>query len=111
MYVCMFINYIYIIGLAGLVIQFHIITREMGYLALTMLKYHIPYWIVDPALVMLSKVVYGDIAKYYGVKRPKEGPFTAKIKDGKYPIFDVGTHAKVKSGQIQVYYSHFIIIF
>nr|GMD23610.1 probable indole-3-pyruvate monooxygenase YUCCA10 [Ipomoea batatas] len=82
---------------------FHIITREMGYLALTiMMKYHMPYWIVDSVLLLLSKLVYGDTAKYYGVKRPKEGPFTAKVKDGRYPIFDVGTHAKVKSGQIQV---------
>ncbi|XP_019188262.1 PREDICTED: probable indole-3-pyruvate monooxygenase YUCCA10 [Ipomoea nil] len=81
---------------------FHIITREIGYLAVTMSKYHMPYWIVNSVMLMLSKLVYGDIAKYYGVKRTKEPPFTAQVKDGKYPIFDVGTHAKVKSGQIQV---------
>ncbi|CAH9058879.1 unnamed protein product [Cuscuta europaea] len=81
---------------------FHLITRGMGDLALTMLKYGLPYWLVDSVLEPLSKFVFGDITKYYGVKKPKDGPFTNKVKNGKYPVFDVGTHAKVKSGEIKV---------
>lgn len=75
----------------------------MAYLGLVMLsKYSVPYKLVDLIIVMLSKVKYGEISKYYGVKRPKEGPFASKLKYGKYPVFDVGTHQKIKSGEIQV---------
>lgn len=80
----------------------HLISREMGYLGLMLLKYKVSYAMVDTIMVMLSKVMYGDISKYYGVKRPEEGPFASKIKYGKYPVFDVGTHQKIKSGEIQV---------
>ncbi|XP_009797390.1 probable indole-3-pyruvate monooxygenase YUCCA10 [Nicotiana sylvestris] len=83
--------------------QIHLISREMAYLGLVMLlKYSVPYKLVDLIMVMLSKVKYGEISKYYGVKRPKEGPFASKLKYGKYPVFDVGTHQKIKSGEIQV---------
>lgn len=80
----------------------HLISREMGYLGLMLLKYKLPYIVVDTIIVMLSKLIFGDISKYYGVKRPEEGPFASKIKYGKYPVFDVGTYRKIKSGEIQV---------
>ncbi|CAN4093132.1 unnamed protein product [Withania somnifera] len=80
----------------------HLISREMAYLGLTLLKYKVACTVVDNIMVMLSKLMYGDISKYYGVKRPEEGPFACKLKYGKYPVFDVGTHQKVKSGEIQV---------
>ncbi|PRQ24374.1 putative indole-3-pyruvate monooxygenase [Rosa chinensis] len=56
---------------------------------------------VESLMVLLSKLVYGDMTKY-GIARPKEGPFTMKIKYGKYPVIDVGTCSKIKSGEIQV---------
>uniref|UniRef100_A0A1S3YGM6 indole-3-pyruvate monooxygenase n=1 Tax=Nicotiana tabacum TaxID=4097 RepID=A0A1S3YGM6_TOBAC len=50
--------------------QIHLISREMAYLGLVMLlKYSVPYKLVDLIMVMLSKVKYGEISKYYGVKR------------------------------------------
>ena len=52
-------------------------------------------------MVMLSKLVYGDLTKY-GIGRPTEGPISMKLKYGKYPLFDVGTYKKIKSGEIQV---------
>ena len=52
-------------------------------------------------MVMLSKLFYGDLTKY-GITRPTEGPFSMKIKYGKYPVVDVGTYNKIKSGEIQV---------
>ncbi|MCD9558765.1 hypothetical protein HAX54_016350 [Datura stramonium] len=82
--------------------KIHLISREMGYLGLVLLKYKVAVTVVDTIMVMLSKLIYGDISKYYGVKRPEEGPFTCKLKYGKYPVFDVGTHGKIKSGEIQV---------
>ena len=70
------------------------------YLGLTMLKYF-PVSLVDFLMVMLSKLVYGDLTEY-GIGRPTEGPFYMKVKYGKYPLFDVGTYKKIKSGEIQV---------
>ena len=52
-------------------------------------------------MVMLSKLFYGDLTKY-GITRPTEGPFSMKIKYGKYPVVDVGTYNKIKSREIQV---------
>ncbi|KAH0633960.1 hypothetical protein KY284_036746 [Solanum tuberosum] len=57
----------------------HLISREMGYLGIMLLKYKVAYIVVDTIMVMLSKLMYGDISKYYGVKRPEEGPFACKI--------------------------------
>ncbi|WMV47551.1 hypothetical protein MTR67_040936 [Solanum verrucosum] len=62
----------------------HLVSREMGYLVLMLLKYYAAYTVVDTIMVMLSKLMYGDISKYYDVKRPEEGPFACKIKYGKY---------------------------
>ena len=70
------------------------------YLGLTMLKYF-PFSLVDFLMVMLSKLFYGDLTKY-GITRPTEGPFSMKIKYGKYPVVDVGTYNKIKSREIQV---------
>jgi len=68
-----------------------------------MLKYF-SCGMVDKVMVMLSKLVYGDLSKH-GIKRPKEGPFFMKVAYGKYPVFDVGTCNKIKSGEIQVCYT------
>ena len=45
--------------------------------------------LVDFSMVMLSKLVYGDLTKY-GITRPTEGPFYIKVKYGKYLVVDVG---------------------
>ncbi|KAB5561284.1 hypothetical protein DKX38_006241 [Salix brachista] len=78
----------------------HILSREMVYLGLTLMKYF-STGIVDKVMVMLSKLVYGDLSKH-GIIRPAEGPFFMKVAYGKYPVFDVGTVKKIKSGEIQV---------
>ena len=72
----------------------------MANLGLFLLKY-LPLSTVDSLLVILSKMVYGDVTKY-GVARPSEGPFYMKAKCGKYPVIDVGTYQKIKSGQLKV---------
>ncbi|XP_043720033.1 probable indole-3-pyruvate monooxygenase YUCCA10 [Telopea speciosissima] len=78
----------------------HVITRWMMYVELELFKY-LPYDLVDGLVLLLSKLWYGDMSKN-GIKRPEEGPFAMKDKYGKYPIVDVGTVAKIKSGEIQV---------
>lgn len=78
----------------------HIVSREMLYVGLSLLK-RLEVGMVDSLMVMVSKVVYGDLSKY-GITRPSEGPFFMKVKYGKYPVVDVGTYKKIKSGEIQV---------
>ncbi|GJT00939.1 probable indole-3-pyruvate monooxygenase YUCCA10 [Tanacetum coccineum] len=53
------------------------------------------------SIVVRSPVMYGDLTKY-GIQRPKEGPFFVKVRDGKYPVIDLGTFSKIKAGEIQV---------
>ncbi|KAD4584501.1 hypothetical protein E3N88_22102 [Mikania micrantha] len=53
------------------------------------------------ARMLLSKVMYGDLTKY-GIQRPKQGPFLTKMRGGKYPVINVGTVEKIKSGEIHV---------
>lgn len=62
---------------------------------------YVPFKLVESLVVLLSKLFYGDLSKY-GISRPKEGPFTLNIAGGKYPLLDVGTCEKIKSGEIQV---------
>lgn len=62
---------------------------------------YLPYYVVDSLMMLLSKIKYGDLRKY-GIHRPQEGPFSLKVKSGKYPVIDVGTCDKIKSGEIQV---------
>ncbi|KAL6500386.1 hypothetical protein OROHE_025752 [Orobanche hederae] len=71
-----------------------------GVCGLVLLKY-LPFHWVDFMMTMMSKAVFGDLTKY-GIQRPKEGPFAMKVKYGKYPVIDVGTLSKIKSGEIQV---------
>nr|XP_043638364.1 probable indole-3-pyruvate monooxygenase YUCCA10 [Erigeron canadensis] len=78
----------------------HVIPRWSVGLALGLLKF-IPLNWVDSLLVMVSKVLYGDLTKF-GLERPNEGPFFLKTRDGKLAIIDVGTIEKIKSGEIQV---------
>lgn len=78
----------------------HILSKEIMHLGLFLARY-LPFNMVEYLTVMLSKIMYGDLTKY-GISRHEEGPFTVKAKYGKYPIIDLGTYKKIKSGEIQV---------
>ncbi|XP_056170982.1 probable indole-3-pyruvate monooxygenase YUCCA10 [Syzygium oleosum] len=78
----------------------HVLPKGAANLGLVLLKY-LSLPMVDSLLVLLSKLVYGDMSKY-GLRRPSEGPFLMKVKYGKYPFIDVGTCQKIKSGEIQL---------
>ena len=85
-----------------LMMQVHILSKEIMQVALFLARYHLlPINMVEYLMVLLSKLVYGDLTKY-GISRHEEGPFTVKAKYGKYPIIDLGTIKKIKSGEIQV---------
>ncbi|TKY61835.1 indole-3-pyruvate monooxygenase YUCCA10 [Spatholobus suberectus] len=78
----------------------HFMSRDMMYYASLMLKY-LSLSTVEKLVVLVSRIVYGDLSEY-GIPFPSEGPFTMKLKYGKFPIIDLGTVKKIKSGEIQV---------
>ncbi|KAD0176505.1 hypothetical protein E3N88_44685 [Mikania micrantha] len=78
----------------------HIVSRWSINLALMLLKI-MPGHLVDSLLVLVNQATHGDLTRY-GIQRPKDGPFLGKVKNGKYPIVDIGTLKKIKHGEIQV---------
>lgn len=83
----------------------HILPREIFgtstfAVAMRMMK-SFPLWFTDMLLVWYTWAMLGDTTSY-GFKRPTDGPMTIKCKQGKTPILDVGTFAKIKSGAIKV---------
>ncbi|CAL9085031.1 unnamed protein product, partial [Musa textilis] len=85
--------------------KFHILPRELlgistfG-LSMFLLKW-IPVEAADAFLLFCARLILGDTGKY-GIKRPKVGPLELKSTTGKTPVLDIGTLAKIKSGQIKV---------
>ncbi|KAL2339700.1 hypothetical protein Fmac_007640 [Flemingia macrophylla] len=79
----------------------HYFTKEMVYVGMSLLKYF-DLQKVDKLMWLMSKLKYGDMSGY-GLVRPKEGPFTLKIKGGTTPTIDVGCIRKIKKGLVKVY--------
>uniref|UniRef100_A0A2N9H257 Flavin-containing monooxygenase n=1 Tax=Fagus sylvatica TaxID=28930 RepID=A0A2N9H257_FAGSY len=83
----------------------HILPREMlgkstfG-LSMWLLKW-LPMRLVDRLLLIVSWLILGDTARF-GLDRPSLGPLELKNLSGKTPVLDVGTLAKIKSGDIKV---------
>ncbi|XP_062098351.1 indole-3-pyruvate monooxygenase YUCCA6 isoform X2 [Humulus lupulus] len=84
----------------------HILPREMlgkstfG-LSMWLLKW-LPIRLVDRFLLIVSRLILGDTS-HFGLDRPPLGPLELKNLSGKTPVLDVGTLAKIKSGDIQVF--------
>ncbi|KAF8388987.1 hypothetical protein HHK36_025671 [Tetracentron sinense] len=85
----------------------HVLPREMLMgrstfgLSMWLLKW-LPIWLVDRFLLFMSRLMLGDTA-CLGLVRPQLGPLELKKLSGKTPVLDVGTLAKIKSGDIKVY--------
>lgn len=76
------------------------LTKEIVWVSMSLLKYlSIKY--VDKIAVSLGRLVFGDLSKY-GIKQPKEGPFTIKAATGQSPTIDVGCIPKIKQNKIKV---------
>ncbi|XVF88529.1 hypothetical protein PTKIN_Ptkin19aG0057700 [Pterospermum kingtungense] len=84
----------------------HVLPQEMlgrstfG-LSMWLLKWF-PMRLVDQFLLLVSRFILGDTEKL-GLHRPKLGPLELKKRSGKTPVLDVGTLAKIRSGNIKVY--------
>lgn len=87
-------------------LQVHVLPQEMlgrstfG-LSMWLLKW-LPMRLVDQFLLLMSLMMLGDTAQF-GLNRPKLGPLELKNKFGKTPVLDVGTLAKIKTGNIKVH--------
>ncbi|KAG4144229.1 hypothetical protein ERO13_D05G024700v2 [Gossypium hirsutum] len=83
----------------------HVLPQEMlgkstfG-LSMWLLKWF-PVRLVDRFLLLVSRFMLGDTEKF-GLHRPEFGPLELKNRSGKTPVLDVGTLAKIKSGNIKV---------
>ncbi|CAO2181446.1 unnamed protein product [Urochloa humidicola] len=83
----------------------HVLPREIMGLS----TYKLSMWLlmylsvqtVDRILLFLTRLVLGDTARF-GIPRPSIGPMELKTVSGKTPVLDVGTIAKIKSGDIKV---------
>lgn len=80
--------------------QVEVVTKEMVFLGMVLLKF-LPFRIVDILMMLLSKLIYGDLSKY-GLRRPKNGPFHLKAATGRSPTIDVGAVNRIKNGEIKV---------
>lgn len=61
----------------------------------------LPVHMVDLILLFVAWIKFGDTAQL-GLKRPTIGPLELKSLSGKTPVLDVGTFAKIRSGNIKV---------
>ncbi|XP_057772249.1 probable indole-3-pyruvate monooxygenase YUCCA3 [Salvia miltiorrhiza] len=61
----------------------------------------LPLRVADKILVAAARLILGDTAKY-GLKRPAAGPLQLKHREGKTPVLDIGTLARIRSGDINV---------
>ncbi|XP_058069069.1 indole-3-pyruvate monooxygenase YUCCA6-like [Magnolia sinica] len=94
-------------ALASIVVRdkLHILPRGMfgtstfG-LSMWLLKW-LPIHLVDAFILFCSWLILGDTGQF-GLKRPEIGPLQLKNTTGKTPVLDVGTLAKIKSGNIKV---------
>lgn len=66
-----------------------------------MLMKKLPIWMVDKILLVLTRLILGNVEKY-GVKRPCVGPLELKNISGRTPVLDIGALEKIRSGKINV---------
>ncbi|KAH7849173.1 hypothetical protein Vadar_014139 [Vaccinium darrowii] len=84
----------------------HVLPQEMlgtstfG-LSMWLLKW-LPVRMVDRFLLLMSRLMIGDTAKF-GLNRPDLGPLELKKVSGKTPVLDIGTLELIKSGKIKVW--------
>ncbi|XP_042420790.1 indole-3-pyruvate monooxygenase YUCCA1-like isoform X1 [Zingiber officinale] len=84
--------------------KLHILPRDIFGISTFGLSMFLLKWLpvkaADALLLSIARLVLGDTGKY-GIARPSRGPLELKTATGKTPVLDVGTFAKIKSGQIK----------
>ncbi|KXG32253.1 hypothetical protein SORBI_3003G128700 [Sorghum bicolor] len=80
--------------------ELHLVTKEIWNVAMALSAY-LPVWVIDKLVLLMCAVVFGDTSRH-GLRRPAVGPFTMKLTTPAYPVVDVGTYAKIRTGEIRV---------
>ncbi|WOK93561.1 hypothetical protein Cni_G02261 [Canna indica] len=80
--------------------QLHIVSREIWAVAMLLMRF-LPCRLLDAFILLLCYLKFGDLSKY-GLHRPSKGPMYLKKYTPTYPVVDIGTVKKIKSGEIQV---------
>jgi cation diffusion facilitator CzcD-associated flavoprotein CzcO len=62
----------------------------------------LPYRMVDAVNAPFLQLRYRDIEEL-GLKRSQNGPLTTMIEQGRTPLIDIGTVAKIRDGRIKVF--------
>ena len=83
------------------ILPLEILGRSTFSVAQRMLKARLSLWLIDHFLVSYSRITLGDTSSL-GIHRPKIGPMALKLKQGKTPVLDVGTLARIRDGHIKV---------
>jgi len=78
----------------------HSLTKEMVFVGMYLMKY-LSVEKVDKLLVFMSKMMSN-----YGLIRPKEGPFSMRVRTGRPPIIDVGCIKMINKSKVKVRYIH-----
>ncbi|KAF3332900.1 putative indole-3-pyruvate monooxygenase YUCCA10 [Carex littledalei] len=78
----------------------HIVNKEIYLFGMRLMNY-LPMSIVDQIMLLLCYLRFGNTAKY-GLRRPDIGPMYMKFNTPIYPVVDVGTYDRIKTGEIQV---------
>jgi len=63
---------------------------------------HFPRRMVDAVNAPILHLRYRDIEQF-GLKRSRQGPLTTMIEQGRTPLIDIGTIAKIRDGRIKVF--------
>lgn len=88
-------------------VQVHVLPQQMlgtSTFGLSMwLLNWLPTRLVDHFLLLMSRLMLGDTSRF-GLNRPEIGPLELKSKSGKTPVLDVGTLAKIRTGNIKVHF-------
>jgi cation diffusion facilitator CzcD-associated flavoprotein CzcO len=61
----------------------------------------LPLRMRDAIASTISRLAFGDLGRY-GLRRPNRGPISRVVLEGKIPLLDVGTVARIRSGEIAV---------
>ncbi|XP_015162437.1 probable indole-3-pyruvate monooxygenase YUCCA10 [Solanum tuberosum] len=90
---------IIVVGAGPSGIAIHVLTREMVYTSMLLLKY-LPISLIDTVIAKYAKFKLGNLSEL-GIPQPEEGPFSFRVSKGRSPVIDVGAIDKIKFEQIK----------
>ncbi|WP_158275494.1 NAD(P)/FAD-dependent oxidoreductase [Maritimibacter sp. 55A14] len=92
---------------AGIVVRgpVNLLPRELlgvPILSFGLLQKILPYRMADAITAPVLRLALGDYARY-GLRKADKGPVAQVREDGRIPLIDIGTLAKIRAGEITVH--------